>query len=565
MGELAAEDCHSVSMEDAPAPPEGFETISEGAASVLYRPGESFYNPAQVVNRDLSVMMLRIYDKLRRERTAALAPGARRRHIRERNGGMGEREGVDEESLGGMRILEALSATGLRSVRYAKEIPGVRSVIANDLDPSAVDTIKRNVDFCGCGDIVTPNTADAVMLMMEHSRKPEDRFDVIDLDPYGSAAPFLDSAVQAIADGGLLCITCTDLAVLCGNTPEVCFTRYGAQNLKKGARHEAAVRIVLHTIQTAAVRYGKAIKVMMCAQIDFYLRCFVTVHESKALCKDASANSAFYYCCELCESYQLQPLGQLVTSEGGHPKQTPATVKVIGPECPECSGALMLGGPIWIRPLSEPHTLTLALSALGGKDEATKGFAIGLAANARLQAICRGLQGELAVEGLRGVLHLNLTSMTQALSLPSVPLGVVFSALETAGFTVSQSHTDPSAIKSSASVSDLWDLLRCYALKHGVERRAAPGKKKKKKRDKLNSQNELREQQLEKLWSVPVKDPERWNFEKLTHHLCGRESRVNTGAKFPPNPTKHWGPKRAASGKRFEKESGAKKAKVEGG
>ena len=32
----------------------------------------------QVVNRDLSVMMLRIYDQLRRERTAALAPGARR-------------------------------------------------------------------------------------------------------------------------------------------------------------------------------------------------------------------------------------------------------------------------------------------------------------------------------------------------------------------------------------------------------------------------------------------------------------------------------------------------------
>ena len=27
------------------------------------------------------------------------------------------------------------------------------------------------------------------------------------------------------------------------------------------------------------------------------------------------------------------------------------------------------------------------------------------------------LQGELAVEGLRGVLHLNLTSMTQVLSL----------------------------------------------------------------------------------------------------------------------------------------------------
>ena len=35
------------------------------------------------------------------------------------------------------------------------------------------------------------------------------RFDVIDIDPFGSASVFLDSAVQAIADGGLLCVTCT--------------------------------------------------------------------------------------------------------------------------------------------------------------------------------------------------------------------------------------------------------------------------------------------------------------------------------------------------------------------
>lgn len=74
------------------APPEGFEKIVEGQASVLYRPGESFYNPVQallpsglvpsivwqVVNRDLSVMMLRLYDKLRREEIDKLGPGARR-------------------------------------------------------------------------------------------------------------------------------------------------------------------------------------------------------------------------------------------------------------------------------------------------------------------------------------------------------------------------------------------------------------------------------------------------------------------------------------------------------
>lgn len=56
--------------------------------------------------------------------------------------------------------------------------------------------------------------------MYEHREKKKN-FDVIDLDPYGTAAPFIDAAVQAVADGGLLCVTCTDLAVLAGtNYPE---------------------------------------------------------------------------------------------------------------------------------------------------------------------------------------------------------------------------------------------------------------------------------------------------------------------------------------------------------
>merc|ERR1712113_1005456 len=72
------------------------------------------------------------------------------------------------------------------------------------------------------------------------------QFDVIDLDPYGTAAPFLDAAVQAVSEGGLLCVTCTDLAVLCGNQAEVCYSKYGAFPLK-GTKycHEMALRILL--------------------------------------------------------------------------------------------------------------------------------------------------------------------------------------------------------------------------------------------------------------------------------------------------------------------------------
>lgn len=37
--------------------------------------------------------------------------------------------------------------------------------------------------------------------MYQH-RAEEARFDCVDLDPYGSAVPFLDAAMNAIADGG---------------------------------------------------------------------------------------------------------------------------------------------------------------------------------------------------------------------------------------------------------------------------------------------------------------------------------------------------------------------------
>lgn len=48
----------------------------------------------------------------------------------------------------GIVILEALSASGLRSIRYCKEIRGnVKYIIANDLSISAVESIKRNIEF----------------------------------------------------------------------------------------------------------------------------------------------------------------------------------------------------------------------------------------------------------------------------------------------------------------------------------------------------------------------------------------------------------------------------------
>jgi tRNA (guanine26-N2/guanine27-N2)-dimethyltransferase len=158
----------------------------------------------QEFNRDISICVINTFlDIYRREKA-------------EKNA-----KQKDPKPARKVRILEALSATGLRSIRYAKEIEGVDEIIANDLSSQAVEMIKRNVKENEVEGIVTPNKADA-MTFMYTSTAIDKRFTVIDLDPYGGPNMFLDGAIQSIEDGGLLLVTATDMAVLAGNTPEAC-------------------------------------------------------------------------------------------------------------------------------------------------------------------------------------------------------------------------------------------------------------------------------------------------------------------------------------------------------
>jgi tRNA (guanine26-N2/guanine27-N2)-dimethyltransferase len=117
-------------------------------------------------------------------------------------------------------------------------------IIANDMDSNAVKLIDENLEINLKNDvnervkIIKSNCGDAIATM--HKLKAEGtKLDVIDLDPYGSAAPFLDSAVQCISDGGLLCITCTDKVVLCSSHYDTCFSRYGGIPVNGDSCHEA--------------------------------------------------------------------------------------------------------------------------------------------------------------------------------------------------------------------------------------------------------------------------------------------------------------------------------------
>ncbi|KAK1020654.1 RNA methyltransferase tRNA(m5U54)methyltransferase, partial [Friedmanniomyces endolithicus] len=135
------------------------------------------------------------------------------------------------------RILDALSATGLRALRYAAEIPFATAVTANDMDRSAVKSIRTHIEHNQLSSKITATLGNAIGHMyniafppaVTHGPTPfTGKYDVIDLDPYGTAAPFIDSALQALNDGGMLCVTCTDSAVFasCGYA-EKTYSLYG--------------------------------------------------------------------------------------------------------------------------------------------------------------------------------------------------------------------------------------------------------------------------------------------------------------------------------------------------
>jgi len=69
----------------------------------------------------------------------------------------------------GIKILEGLAASGLRTIRYALEIEGTGRVDANDLDSDAVEAMKRNIQFNGAEaeQRMRPLQGDARVVMLQ--------------------------------------------------------------------------------------------------------------------------------------------------------------------------------------------------------------------------------------------------------------------------------------------------------------------------------------------------------------------------------------------------------------
>lgn len=126
---------------------------------------------------------------------------------------------------------------------------------------------------------------DANVLLRSHS------FDIVDLDPYGSAVPFLDASVGSVKEGGLLCITCTDTRVLCGPDLNKCYYFYGATRAKVHDFNEVQ-QSLFRTLSVSCWQQSVRLRVATAAILNPLSVCrLISTWECLCVCSTARENA----------------------------------------------------------------------------------------------------------------------------------------------------------------------------------------------------------------------------------------------------------------------------------
>ncbi|KAL9427508.1 hypothetical protein AB3S75_029655 [Citrus x aurantiifolia] len=522
-----------------------YTIIKEGEAEILmHAKNEVFYNKTQVNNRDISIAVIRTFISKRNQEHEAMlskrttsAPKVSEKDgeeeapdesvVNENSNGEIERPAeisqdepccISEEAvkpternvlrqLKPPRVLEALSASGLRALRYAREVEGIGQVVALDNDKASVEACRRNIKFNGsvaCSKVQS-HLADARVYMLTHPKE----FDVVDLDPYGSPSVFLDSAIQSVADGGMLMCTATDMAVLCGGNGEVCYSKYGSYPLRGKYCHEMALRILLACIESHANRYKRYIEPVLSVQMDFYVRVFVRIYTSASAMKSTPLKLSYVYQCIGCDSFHLQPVGRTASNKNNSVRYLPGFGPVVPQLCSDCGKKFNMGGPIWSGRIHDQEWVNSILGEVKSMKDRYPAYD-------RISAVLTTISEELPDVPLFLSLH-NLCSTLKCTS----PSAVMFrSAVINAGYRVSGTHVNPLGLKTDAHMDVIWDIMRCWVKNHPVKAQLP---------DQPGSVILAKEPTLQA------------NFARAVASLS--KAQAKKVARFLPNPEKHWGPK----------------------
>lgn len=399
-----------------------FNTVQEGKATILTpKQDEVFYNPIQQFNRDLSIMVIKAYDEIRHEKIQAIKKKSKNKRTK----------------LNGLKILESLAASGLRSCRYGLEIPEAGKIVANDMLAEAVKSINKNVEYNKLTDKVVANQGDAIKFM----GSTDEKFHIVDLDPYGTAAPFIDSAIQCLEDDGMLLVTCTDAGVLAGSGyPEKCFALYGGNNFGNAyvngeSNHEVGIRLILNLIASTAAKYKKTIEPMLSLSIDYYFRVFVKVKTSPINVKNHASETMLTYGCNGCGHKIVQPLGMKNNTKFQYPKlQGP-----ISSNCQYCGTSYNVAGPMYAGNLHNCEFIDKVLKINESSDKEI------YATHERIKGMLTLASNELD----DAPFFFNLNQLCSIFKSPPISIEQYTKAVGNLGYKVSLTHAKKNCVKTN--------------------------------------------------------------------------------------------------------------------
>lgn len=305
-----------------------------------------------------------------------------------------------ERRGGDLDVCEPLSAAGIRGIRYALETKAVGKLILNDISKIAYELIIKNLEINGIKADVYNDDANILL------RRLEKKCDVVDVDPFGSPAPYLESAFVALRDGGLLCVTATDTAVLVGRYRDKALRRYGIFLRKLPFYVEVGLRALLGYIARVAAASDFAVRPLIAYWERHYFRSCVEVVEGA---RDAADS--------------LRNLGYLLHSRGYRRTSKYAA-----------EGAV---GPLWLSELGDAEFLSSAASGAPGD---VAGF-------------FELLSAEYAVERPWYYLYHEFGDL-------ELSLEEVIRALRGRGVYAAPTHMSPQGLKAEADYGELRLLLR---------------------------------------------------------------------------------------------------------
>ncbi|MEM1539836.1 MAG: tRNA (guanine(10)-N(2))-dimethyltransferase [Candidatus Bathyarchaeia archaeon] len=360
-----------------------------------YAPSKApvFYNPVMKLNRDLAVLAVQAYQKM-----------------------------VKHE----ISVCEPLAGCGIRGIRFAKEVNGVKKVVINDINEKAYQIAKYNVKINRLSGKVTVKNEDANLLLARYAA-PKKRFDVIDIDPFGSPVPFLDSAIRATQNSGLLALTATDMAPLCGVHPKACLRKYGGKPLRTEYCHELAVRLLIGCLATTAAKHDMGIKVLFSHSTDHYIRVYAVLRHGAKNADESLKNMGYVLHCFNCLHREAVNKNFAFTHNG---------------KCPHCGSKMDFAGPLWLGNIADKDFCT----SMEKENEKRK-----LKLKTRVRKILLLIKNEYSAPATYYVLD----KICSKMGMPVPPVRVFIRALREKGFKASLTHFNPKGIKSDASIMQI--------------------------------------------------------------------------------------------------------------